>query len=273
MRKLPVLALLLGTTLTGAWAQTNWPAALADNELVASRSARAAKFPADVKLAPQATGARATWSGGWRGWACGGFQCDIGLVVEDIRGDQATVVFALGAAEREISERLTARFVGEELQARLADGTTIHFRPRPDRNIDFLWQRPADWVGGVLAKDDSSAQQRQAAAQRWLANDAIDVRFVQPWQTYTIVLRPRRGSTDFLGDAGDGYCLTARVPTRFDYAEPYMLVEFVPQLNGCNYRVQYRVHPVTGRGWAFRSDDDGRSWRHTTGKAQIQLER
>lgn len=272
MRKLPVLALVLSAVAAAASAQTNWPAAIADNQLVASRSIRAAKFPADVKLAPQATGARAAWAGGWRGWACAGFQCDIGLVVEDIRGDEATVVFALGAAEREMSERLPARFVGNELQARLADGSTIHFRQRPDRNVDFLWRRTADWVGGVLAKDDTTLQERQAAAQRWLARDAIDVRFVQPWQTYSIVLRPKRGSTDFLADAGDA-CLTTRVPTRFGYAEPYMVVEFAPELRGCNYQVQYRVHPVTGRAWAFRSDDGGKSWRHTTGKAEIQLER
>lgn len=268
------LGLLVG--MGGVCAQTTWPAVLAENVSAASLSTRAIRLPADVRLtraAPAAAGARAAWSGGWRGWGCQGFSCDVGLVVEDIRGDQATIVVALAAAGGlDISQRLQARFVGNELEARLADGTSVHFRQRPDRQLDFMWRRQQDWVGGVLTKDDSTAQERQRAAQEWLARDAFDVDLLQPAKTYTVRVRPKKQSTDFLADAADE-CLSNNVPTRTAFAEPYVLIEFAPTLRGCGYKVQYRAQPVTGRAWAFRSEDGGATWRQIVGNSEIRLSR
>lgn len=263
---------LLAAT-AGAIAQVAWPADIATNQPGASLSVRPVRLPADVRLQPAArgTGAAAALAGGWRGWACAGAECDVALVVEEVRGDSATIVFAIAAAQLDFSERLRARLVGNELQASLPDRTTVHFRPRPDGSVDFLWQRHGDWVGGVLSRDSSTPQERQAAAQRWLARDTMDISLKQPWQRYTIRVRPRAGSTDFLADAGDE-CLSARVPTRVKFSEPYVVIDFAPRMPGCNFKVQYRAHPVTGKTWAFRSDD-GASWYPIATKADIELDR
>lgn len=257
-----------------AVAQIAWPDAIATNRPGASMSVRTVRLPADVRLQPAArgSGAAAVLAGAWRGWACAGAECDVALVVEELRGDSATIVIAIAAGQLDISERLRARVVGSELQAALPDGSSVHFRARPDRNLDFLWQRRADWVGGVLSPDSSTPQERQAAAQRWLARDTMDISLKQPWQRYTIRVRPRGGSTDFLADAGDE-CLSARVPTQVRFADPYMLFDFSPRMPGCNFKVQYRAHPVTGKAWAFRSDDGGATWYSIATKADIELAR
>lgn len=264
--------LLLGAC--AAVAQVAWPEAIATNKPGASLGVRPVRLPADVRPRPAAPGssAAAALTGGWRGWACAGAECDVALVVEEVRGDTANIVFAIAAAQLDISERVRARVVGNELHATLLDGTRVHFRPRPDRSVDFLWQRHGDWVGGVLSRDDSTLQERQAAAQRLLARETMDIALQQPWQRYTIRVRPRAGSTDFLGDAGDE-CLSARVPTQLRFAEPYLLIDFVPRMQGCNFKVQYRAHPVTGRTWAFRSDDAGASWYPIVTKGEIALVR
>jgi hypothetical protein len=271
-RMLISCGLMVGTA--AAVAQVAWPAATATNQPGGTLSARPVRLPADVRLQPaaRATGPAAGLAGGWRGWGCAGAECDVALVVEDVRSDTATVVFALAAAQLDMSERLQARVVGNELHATLADGSTLHFRTRPDRSLDFLWQRRSDWVGGVLSRDNSTLQERQAAAQRWLARETVDIHLKQPWQRYTIRVRPRGGSTDFLADAGDE-CLSARVPTQVRFAEPYVLIDFTPRMPGCNFKVQYRAHPVTGRTWAFRSDDGGASWYSIATKADIELAR
>ncbi|RYF18810.1 MAG: hypothetical protein EOO30_01985 [Comamonadaceae bacterium] len=274
-----LLLLLAGAALPAAVrAQAVWPEALAGNRPAASLSPRPARLPADLSVTPpgpEVPPQRAAFSGGWRGWGCGGFECDVALVVEQIRGDEASVVYALASASTDYSVRVPARFVseGKELHATLPNGSTLQFRMRPDRHVDYLWRDgAADWVGGVLARSDATSEQRQRAAQQWMAADVVDIRFVQPWQSYTIRVRPGRGSADFLGDAGDG-CLGYRTPTSVQYAEPYLVLEFAPAPHDCSYKVQYRADPVSGRAWAYRLDRNATAWRHITGTAEIQLER
>jgi hypothetical protein len=259
---------------SAAVGQVAWPEAIASNAPGGTLSVRPVRLPADVRLEAPAPGSgpAAALAGGWRGWACAGAECDVALVVEEVRGDAATIVFALAAGQLDLSERLRARVVGNEIHANLPDGTSVHFRPRPDRSVDFLWQRRGDWVGGVLSRDNSTLQERQAAAQRWLARDTMDIHLKQPWQRYTIRVRPRAGSTDFLADAGDE-CLSSRVPTQVRFTDPYLLVDFMPRMHGCNYKVQYRAHPVIGKTWAFRSDDGGASWYPIATRAEIELAR
>ncbi|MDB5912340.1 MAG: hypothetical protein JWP22_1015 [Ramlibacter sp.] len=274
MKSLLVLFALFGLS-AGAGAQTAWPDATADNQPGASHSARSVRLPADVKLMSaraDPAGAHAAWSGGWRGWGCPAFTCDVALVVEEARGDEATVVIAAAGSELDLSERVQARFVGDELQARLADGSTMQFRQRADGNVDFLWRRRADWVAGVLGKDDSTLEQREAEARRWLARDTLDVKLVQPWQAYSIRVRPAARSSSFIADAGDA-CLGARVPTDLRFVDPYLVMEFAPTLGGCNFKVQYRAHPVTGKAWAFRQDNGESSWRRIARQADIALQR
>lgn len=273
MTKTLLLSLGLLALAPAAPAQTAWPAAVAGNQPAASLSPRGIRLPADARAAPVSAvpAGPAAWSGAWRGWACRGFECDVGLVVEDVRGDEARIAFAMAATQLDLSQRAQARVVGNELQARLADNTTIHFRPRPDGHLDFLWRRHGDWVAGVLTRDDSTAEQRQQAAQRWLASDAFDVEMDTNRQSYTIRVRPKRGTTDFLGDAADE-CLYSKVPTRVAYSDPYVVMQFEPTLRGCDYRVQYRAHPVSGRVWAYRSED-GASWRQIAENAEIRLSR
>jgi hypothetical protein len=275
-----LLLLLLGAAaLPGlARAQTVWPDALAGNQPAASLSARPARLPADLKVTrpgPEVPPERAAWSGGWRGWGCGGLECDVALVVEQLRGDEATLVYAIGSAQGDTSVRLPARFVanGRELQATLPNGATLHFRRRADGHVDYLWRDgPSEWVAGVLVKNDATNAERQRAAQQWMAADAIDIQFVQPWQAYTVRVRPRQGSSDFLSDAGDS-CLRYRTPTSLRYAEPYLVVEFAPTLRGCGYKVQYRADPVSGRAWAYRLDVDATQWRQVSDTAEIRLRR
>ena len=274
MRKTLFLAMVCMGTALAAGAETPWPPELAANAPAASRSPQAIHFPADVKLASLGTGgiARAGWDGGWRGWACRGFECDVGLVVEEIRGDEATVVFAIASEGLDYSQRLRARFQGTELHFSLGDRGTVALRMRPDRHLDLLWQRRTDWVGGVLVRDDSTAQERTLAAEQWLARAAIDVQMTHPLQTYTIRVHPPRRASDFLAWAGDE-CLGRAVPTQLRFEDPYIVMVFTPGLRGCDFQVEYRAHPVTGRAWAYRSDDEGESWRDITGKAEMKLRR
>lgn len=279
MPKLLLLLLLGAAALPMALrAQAVWPEAVAGNRPAASLSPKPARLPADVRVVPpgpEVPSDRAAFSGGWRGWGCGGYQCDVALVVEQVRGDEATVVYAMANAGTAYSGRLPARFVdgGRELQAVLPDGSTLRFRMRADRHLDYLWRGGAsDWSAGVLGKSEATGEERQRAAQQWMAADPLDIRFVQPWQSYTIRVRLGRGSADFLGDAGEG-CLGYRTPTTVRYAEPYLVVEFTPAPRDCGFKVQYRADPVSGRAWAYRLDRDATAWRNVTGTAQIQLER
>lgn len=274
MKHWMIVALPLVAAMGAAGAQTAWPAGTADNQPAASLSTRSIRLPADVRIAqgaPAVADARGTWLGGWRGWACRGFECDVGLVVEDIRGDEATAVVALAAGSGlDLSERVRARFVGDELQARLSNGTSVRFRQRADRGLDFMWQRPSDWVAGVLTKNDTSAADRQRAAQAWLSRGTFDVNVALPAQNYTVRVRPTRGASDFLAGAGDE-CLTTNVPTRLAYNDPYVVMQFQPQLRGCNFSLQYRADPVTGKTSAFRSEDGGASWRQIASNGNITL--
>jgi hypothetical protein len=275
MKALLSIAVLVASAASHA--QAVWPEAAAGNRPAASISPRPARLPADMKVTPVAAPAAqgtAAWSGGWRGWGCGGFQCDVGLVVEQLTGDQATVSFAMAGANVDRAERVPARLVdnGKELEAKLADGSVVNFRLRPDKNLDFLWRQGSDWAAGVLAKDDSTAEQRQRAAQAWMASDAINVSFVQPGATYAVRVRPKAGASDFLLDAADE-CLRYATPTAMGYADPYLVVEFLPPLRGCNMRLQYRADPISGKAWAFRSDDGGESWRNVTGKGEVIFRR
>ena len=274
-----LLVLLLGAAAIPAAvrAQSDWPEALAQNRPAASLSPRPARLPADLKVTPpgpEVPANRAAFSGGWRGWGCGGFQCDIALVVEQIRGDEASIVYATANANTQYTGRLPARFVnGQELLATLPDGSTVQFRMRPDGHVDYYWRDgTSDWSAGVLVKDQATSDERRRAAQHWLAADVMDIRFTQPWQSYKIRVHPTRRSADFLGDAGDG-CLGYRTPTSVQYAEPYLVVEFAPAQRDCRFKVQYRADPVSGRAWAYRLDRDATTWRHVTGTAEIQLER
>jgi hypothetical protein len=272
MMKSSLVSCLLLVLSSVTAAQVAWPDATADNQPGPSLSTRALRLPADVRLPATASSAATPWSGGWRGWGCVGFSCDAALVVEDMSGDSATVVIAMAGSELDLSERVQARLVAGELQARLADGSTMQFRQRPDRNLDFLWQRRGDWVAGVLFTDDSTAEQRELASRRWMGRDTLEVALVQPWQTYSVRVRPGSGTSSFIADAGDA-CLGARVPTQVRFADPYLVMDFAPSLAGCNFRVQYRAHPVTGKAWAFRQDQGETSWRRIARQAEMDLRR
>ena len=66
-------------------------------------------------------------------------------MVEQVAAEGATIVYSF--ASRTVPpfvERMSARFVGDTLQAVLGGGARIAYRMRPDGGIDFLWTNDRD---------------------------------------------------------------------------------------------------------------------------------
>src|SRR5688572_18541049 len=115
------------------------------------------------------------------------------------------------------------------------------------RFIFLLFLLAAVTQPGLAAAE--SAAERQAAADQLLAQKVIRIRFVAAeasWQFETHVHRLR---TDFLLGP-DPLCFSTNVPTRLDFAEPYLVFEFHSLVRGCQ-ALQYRFDPVGGAGRIF----------------------
>jgi hypothetical protein len=113
---------------------TVWPDYIAALEPEASESPIAAVIPAGVVVrAPDASlrSETARWSGIWTGWAGNARLSDLKLVVESLSHDGATLFYAVGSTRTgAVSERLSGRFCGDELQATFNSGMRLTLRMR-----------------------------------------------------------------------------------------------------------------------------------------------
>lgn len=122
-----------------------------------SQSPRKALLPDDVSITPpsaQVAPEHKSYSGTWHGWMCRDAACDTKLAVESVSDEAATIVYAFASGDIEpVFERLTAKFVGSELQGRLQSGSWLSYRLRPDGNLDVMWRNTSgDWGSGILSK-------------------------------------------------------------------------------------------------------------------------
>lgn len=113
---------------------TAWPSNISRLTLGPSESPVAAVLPSDVAITPPDAGLpadKARWSGIWQGWGCLGRACDIRIAVEVLTANGATLVYA-GASDQQapVTDRTQARFVGNELHARLQTGARVVLRLR-----------------------------------------------------------------------------------------------------------------------------------------------
>jgi len=60
-------------------------------------------------------------------------------------------------------ERIEAKFHGEELQGTLASGAKIAYRFRESGDLEFHYQRNADWLAGVLSRDSEELSRKADA--------------------------------------------------------------------------------------------------------------
>lgn len=167
MRRAICAAAMAMACAGGAWAQTAWPAYMAQLQAGPSESEVAAPLPGDVKvLAPEASLAadKARWSGIWRGWACFARQCDVNVAVEQVGERQATLVYTgASAKQQQITERLQAEFVGDELHAHLQTGATAILRLRADgATMELSVWKPGDKLqaAGVLTQQPFRYERR-----------------------------------------------------------------------------------------------------------------
>lgn len=146
--------------------ETYWPVWF--NRLLPAPSSvgKATAFPSDLKITPPASDVpaqQARWSGTWTGWAWDGSH-ETKLAVERVDGSGADIVYlyAWPTDRPQASERVRARFDGDDLIATLQDGSKLAYRLRDDRTLQFLFigTRPTsnapgatNLTPGILTKD------------------------------------------------------------------------------------------------------------------------
>ena len=148
-----VLATLLATG--HAWAETNWPDMSRLEPGLSQSPVSVTVWSANIEPpARSVPPAKARWSGRWSGWACRNQSCDAKLIVEKVTADGANIIYGhASATAKPWTARLTARFVGDELQATLRTGATIAFRMRREGDIEFVYRRENYFHAGILSKD------------------------------------------------------------------------------------------------------------------------
>lgn len=139
------------------FAQTNWQSFMPSLNPGMSKSQVLAELPQDILIKTPASNIspnKARWSGNWRGWACRDQVCDIRLVVEKVGTDGATIIYSVASStQNPFYARAEAKFVEDELQATLANGAAVAYRFRKTGDIEFHYQRNADWMAGILSKE------------------------------------------------------------------------------------------------------------------------
>jgi hypothetical protein len=152
----------LGCSLSIFWigsavAQTNWPDIMPNLRTGTPASPVAVVLPNTTveQPAPAVPAEKARWSGMWAGYACKDRVCETKLVVEKVTIEGATIVYAFASADvrPSYSIRVEARFVGDELQATLPDGSKVAYRMRKEGDVEFLYRRETRWAAGLLSKE------------------------------------------------------------------------------------------------------------------------
>ncbi len=163
---------------SGAVAETQWPGFQATLGASESTSAVKAKLPDDVNVSAAAPGTapdRARFLGKWDGWMCRNATSDTKAAFEKIEGDDVTIVYAVASARlNPYTERVKAKFVGNEVHGQIRSGAEIIYRMRADGNLDIMWRASngTSWCSGVLAKATGLA-----AVQKELCGVNVTFRF------------------------------------------------------------------------------------------------
>jgi dienelactone hydrolase len=86
--------------------------------------------------------------------------CDTKLVVERVRPEGVTAVYAFASAtEKPLTMRLDAKFVRNELHATLPNGDMLAYRIRSEHVIEFLrLTNTQGTIGGVLSKEATATR-------------------------------------------------------------------------------------------------------------------
>ena len=151
------LGLLLSVVWVGtAAAQTNWPDFMPRLRPGLPLSPVAVVLPnaAVEQPAPSVPAEKARWSGKWAGYACKDQVCDTKLIVETVTTAGATIIYAFAAADvRPYHVRVEAKFVDDELQATLPDGSKVAYRMRKEGDVEFLYRKEPRWAAGILSKE------------------------------------------------------------------------------------------------------------------------
>jgi hypothetical protein len=121
---------------------TLWPSYITALEPDVSESPVVAVLPEDILVQAPAAGLakdKARWSGHWSGWAYDARRCDVKMVVESIRDDDATIVYSTASASSAcVFERIEATFNSGELQVVLATGVQLALRMRHDGVVELV---------------------------------------------------------------------------------------------------------------------------------------
>jgi hypothetical protein len=154
-----MLFALCAMSLSGvSFAQTNWQDFMPNLLPGLSTSPVPAILPPDIVIEPPTSelpADKARWSGRWRGWACRDQVCDTRLVVEKVRADGATIVYAFASeTQKPYAVHIEAKFVGDELQGTLPSGATIAYRIRKSGDLEFHRQWKTSWATGILSRDN-----------------------------------------------------------------------------------------------------------------------
>lgn len=173
--KLIIGNLLLVSQL--AIAQTPWPNYISQLEHDSTESTVLAVLPADVAIEPPKSNVsadKARWSGAWSGWGCVARMCDVKLTVESVNQDGAILVYAGASASSQLTKRIQATFLDEELTAPLSNGSFIALRMRSgtDKVAEFVIHKDgALRVAGVLSQTSALAKINERIPTRFIENN------------------------------------------------------------------------------------------------------
>jgi len=128
-----------------------------------AESSVAAALPADIAVwhpsadLPDWMG---LWAGEWSEWAGQGRSHDIRITIESVSLPDVIVVCVRASNSRgAFSERLLARFHGNELQGQLTNGAKLCFRLRNPDVMEILWhETDGHWSAGVLSQQSPNGQ-------------------------------------------------------------------------------------------------------------------
>lgn len=139
-----------------ASAQTAWPEFMPTLKGGWSNSSVAAQLPPEVLQSPPdnpASAGKAQWAGQWQGWAGRDRSIDLKLVVSNVTDSTAIIDYAAASSTlAPFYQRVNGRFVGNELQAFVAESASIAFRMRASGELEYFWSRGTSWRSGVLTK-------------------------------------------------------------------------------------------------------------------------
>lgn len=166
LHKLFFVVVLAISPWMNAHAQTVWPDYMPALEPDSSESPLTAELPTGLEpptLGNPTSEQHQTWWGVWKGWAGAGRTVDLKIAIENVSAEGATLAYAEAhAPEKRYSERVAARWVGDELHALLNGRVTLIARLR-QHNVMEVQGRAGERLifAGVLSPQTEAALERQ----------------------------------------------------------------------------------------------------------------